>query len=321
MAKTAVVYHYYEKNTVYRDNLIFFLATAILDDVDYYIILAGDCTAEIPFRNNIKTIKTANWNYDFGGYTRFVQHGFPDQYKHFVFVNSSVRGPFLASYSSQSWIDIFTNKLTGDVHLVGASINLVPTPHVQTTAYAMTAKAMHYLMSIGFYDIDRSLTKGEAIGLYELRMSRELINKGWNITTFLPIYGEIDYRKQDHSSSLLLNADVLFRNGFFGRTLCPPEAMFVKVNRNMISDIELASYTFTALCSGHAGATLVSVSEANELRQRSYQEVSRAISRERLKRQILNPLRPNQIRKVVAHQIVKIIRRLKSCVPDPWKEV
>jgi hypothetical protein len=41
--------------------------------------------------------------------------------------------------------------------------------------------------------------------------------------------------------------DVLFKRGFYGRSLSPFECLFVKTNRDMISKVELCSYTFTSL--------------------------------------------------------------------------
>jgi hypothetical protein len=62
------------------------------------------------------------------------------RYKHFVWLNSSVRGPFFPAYmrGKMHWTRPFTERLRGDVKLVGPSIscggayNVAPTPHVQS---------------------------------------------------------------------------------------------------------------------------------------------------------------------------------------------
>jgi hypothetical protein len=67
----AVVYHYFEKNPTYRDNLIFFLNTAVYPDVEYFIIIAGFCSVELTEKPNIQYINIPNKNYDFGGIVEF----------------------------------------------------------------------------------------------------------------------------------------------------------------------------------------------------------------------------------------------------------
>jgi hypothetical protein len=45
-------------------------------------------------------------------------------YKYFVFVNSSVRGPYLPAYMDDiTWTQAFTSQFTTTVKLVGSSIN------------------------------------------------------------------------------------------------------------------------------------------------------------------------------------------------------
>jgi len=69
--KTAVVYHYYEANSKYKDNFVFFLNTAILDELDYFIYISGTCTANLIKRKNIKYRYIENKNNDFGGLLEF----------------------------------------------------------------------------------------------------------------------------------------------------------------------------------------------------------------------------------------------------------
>ena len=284
--KTAVVYHYFERDETYRDNLIFFLATALSDAADYFLVISGDCSVTLPERANLRTLRMGNWNNDFGGYVTFVRESFPNDYARFIFVNSSVRGPFLPAYGSRDWIEIFTAPLQGDVHLVGASVNILPETvplsvrfaeiyddrpphaHVQTTAYALTRAAMDHLMAIGFYDIDETLPKDDVILHYELRLSREILRNGWNMSSILPVYGDLDYRSLacDFENFSSKAGDVLYAGAFFGRTLSPVEAMFVKVNRNMIPPRDLASYTFTSL----SGRDLAAPGEGRDLLDRSY---------------------------------------------------
>lgn len=76
------------------------------------------------------------------------------QYKRFITLNASVRGPFLPMYSENCWTDSFLNRVTDRVkarhsrsscmpdpsltiwQLVGLSINCRPRPHVQAMLFA-----------------------------------------------------------------------------------------------------------------------------------------------------------------------------------------
>lgn len=260
--RIAVVYHYYEKDDVYRDNLKYFLSVAIVDSVDYFFILSEGVSLILPQRDNIKYIESENFNNDFGGYAKFVKDFFDESYNFFIFINSSVRGPFLPFYLQDSWVDVFTSKLVGDTHLVGSSINILPESssfssrfnqrfggnppyvHIQTTAYALTLEALKHLVSIGFYNVSHKLTKDEVILSYELRLTQEIVKNRWDFCSIIP---------QDVSGDCFnfsaKSGDVLFKDGFYGRTISPFEVVFIKTNRDMIDPVNLNSLTLAGLIS------------------------------------------------------------------------
>lgn len=289
----AVIYHYFEKDATYKDNLVYFLSVAIESDIDYFFVISGECSIELPQRPNIQYIHTANWNNDFGGYIGFVKNFFPNAYEYFIFINASVRGPFLAHYFSSSWTDIFTFPLKGNTHLVGASINLLPVQskhsrsfaqkydysppfnHVQTSAYALSRQGILHLIEIGFYNVTKELSKDEVIDDYELRMSQEILRKGWQIDTFMPLYGEFvrAHSTYDYANFSAIKGDVFYKKAFFGRTLSPTESVFVKVNRNMVDPCELASCTFTSLYSHQSDFPF---GASKELMDRSYQTAQKS---------------------------------------------
>lgn len=310
----AIVYHYFEKDVHYRENLIFFLATAIDEDSDYFIIISGDCSIELPRISNVTYIQTINWNNDFGGYCTFVNEYLQQPYKAFIFVNSSVRGPFLPSYEKRDWTKLFLSPMTNGVHLVGASMNkpqpknsqknkdltqnqhsFFEIPHIQTTAYAMSADAMSYLRKIGFYSVTTNLTKDDVVSIYEIGLSTAILQNGWEIVDLLASNGKVSTSTQinEYLNFSARKGDVLFSKAYYGRTLSPVEAVFVKVNRNMVSQCDLASYTFSSL--KRSQEKLQNFPESQELLDKSY-EIAKTLSQ------------PNTI-KYIASKINRWIRQ------------
>ena len=306
MNNTAVIYHYFEKDTTYQDNLIFFLSVGIQKNIDYFVVISGPCSVQLPELPNIKYIHTENWNNDFGGYIRFLESYFPGQHSYYIFINSSVRGPFMADHAGVSWTQVFTDYLKENTHLVGPTINLLPvaskhslsyaqkygaTPpfnHVQTSAYALTKQAVQHLVDIGFYNIHRELRKDEVIDDYELRLSQEILKNNWAIQSFFPIYNDLmaSSATTKYPSFSAVKGDVMYRQAFFGRSLSPTESVFVKVNRNMVGRYELASHTFTAL---HAHRADFQTAASQDLLDRSYVEAQKNTPLKLKIRKFFNP--------------------------------
>ncbi len=265
--RVAVFYHYFEADPVYRDNLVFFLSTADLETVDLFLIVADSKIPELPKFPRLRVLNTRNINLDYGGYVKALsQIEALETYDDLVFINSSVRGPFLPSGPEIPWFAHLTRLLSGDVHLVGSSINHLPLgsryarryqslfdhseplSHVQTPAYAMTQAAFRHLSSIGFYEDQGEYPKEEVIFRYEVRLSQEILAQGWNLASLLEGYRGIDYRKPHEDPNFAaVGGDPLRRNAYFGRTASPQELLFIKTNRSLIDPEDLASWTYTAL--------------------------------------------------------------------------
>ena len=264
---TLVFYHYFEANQQYKDNLIYFLSTAYREDLDFIIIIADNCSIQLPTIDNIQYFHTINNNLDYGGYAAAIKNNIQiiKNYKYFIFINSSVRGPFLPNYLNYNWSHSFISLLEKNVHLAGTTINIIPEEnllskkfaskynypapfsHVQTTAYALTQQAIQYLIDIGFYDTNSIINKDDIVVEYEIRLSQEIKKCGWNIKCFLPEYNLIDYRNSHHDINLTShNGDPLNDNAYFGRTAHPLELVFIKTNRNMLSKLELNSISLSS---------------------------------------------------------------------------
>ncbi len=57
-----------------------------------------------------------------------MQTGWYRKYRYFIFLNSSVRGPFYPSYMPPGWqwTQAYTDRLVGDIKLVGSSLVCLP---------------------------------------------------------------------------------------------------------------------------------------------------------------------------------------------------
>lgn len=242
--KYVCMYAYYEKNDQYKENLKIFLDTAILDNVDYYIIINGICTLNIQNKENIKVIYRNNGGYDFGAWSHCIKKYINKDYDYYIFINSSVRGPYLTN-PKEIWLDkflkLFSNK---DIKLVGTSINILsreryyfnyepPYTHVQSMFFVLNNEGFNFLLNKKFFDDEEKLNKlniSEVILSKEITMSQLILKNNWNINCILSKYNGYDYRsvKQNFNPT---SEDPYFKNAYFGNTIKPEEVIFFKINR------------------------------------------------------------------------------------------
>lgn len=264
--KIATIYHYYELNETYKDNLIFFLNTSIVNEVEYFFYISGACSVELPQLSNTQYFHIENKNNDFGGAIEFSKNKRSLDFDIYIFINSSIRGPFIPSYYSSSWYEVFTSRISKKVALVGSSINLLteesrisdyfkerfnfspPFIHVQTTAYALSYEGYSLVVKKGLYDVHDSLKKNDVIARYEILLSQIILNNNFSISSILPTHEEFSLsNKGVKFKGTTKKGDPLQKAAFYGRTLTPLESIFIKTNRNLISSRDLSSYTFTSL--------------------------------------------------------------------------
>jgi len=263
--KIAVIYAYYEKNDDYILNLKYFLKTGIYNECDYYFIVNGDCSIDFPKKDNIKVDKKENNGYDFGAfnYILFQNNLIIKNYDHFIFMNSSQRGPFIPNYIKIKWYEPFINMIKDDVKLVGVTINIfskylfeqgkllqettnykLPFPHIQTYFFAMDKECLKFLIEKEIFEEKYNYDNfNELIAFKEIMMSKVVLENNWNISCIIPEYQGINYRtiKEDINRTSA-NNDPLYKNCCFNRTIHPYEAIFIKMNRE-ISVNEINSLT------------------------------------------------------------------------------
>ena len=250
--KICCIYAYYEKNDLYRNNFKYFLDNAILNDVDYYIIINGKCSVKIPNKNNLKVYYRENKGYDFGAYSYALKE-INKSYNYYFFINTSVRGPYLKD-SSKKWTEPFLELLNNDTKLAGTSINIfakkliknkynltniykkdAPYIHVQSMFFCIDNEALQFLKNVNFFneeEMNNATDIQYIIAYKEIGLSQILLKNNWNINCILPKYKNIDYRKlKEDINSTSLNGDPYLRNKYFGNTINKYDVIFFKTNR------------------------------------------------------------------------------------------
>ena len=255
--KYCCIYAYYEKDDLYKSNFNYFLKNGILNHVDYYIIINGDCSIDIPNKSNIIIFKRQNIGYDFGAYGYAISK-ITIEYEYYFFLNTSVCGPYFKNNNeSKDWstffLDLFNNDL--NTKLVGTTINIFPGKifenynldklygnkkfysHIQTMFFALNNESFNYLKSINFFNEDECNNIkdiNEIIAKKEFGLSQHILNNGWNINSILPKYKNLDYRiLKDNINKSSKYGDVYYKNAYFGKSIDKYDVIFYKNNRNI----------------------------------------------------------------------------------------
>jgi len=242
MPKTLVLYIFHilnERVKHFIDNCIFF------DENIDFIVISNNKNNEFQVPDYVKTMLRDNIGYDFGGWSdALLTNNLYEDYDNFIFVNSSVIGPFIVPYYTDKWTNIYINGLQDNIKLFGSTINNLGDPlnksHVQSYIFSMDKNTLKYLMKCNIFSITNyAKTFNDAIWEKEILMSRKIIENGWNIGSLLPYYKGIDFtfinkKPEDYSIKLLFSYDVMReddRNTLWNEY----QLVFIKGNRVNIS--------------------------------------------------------------------------------------
>lgn len=215
--------------------------------MDYYIVVNGPTTVKFPSRVNV--MYRENKGFDFGAYSACLDK-IVKRYDYYVFMNTSVRGPYEDRHEPSDWFDRFKILFTKDTKLVGTSINIHtyfsldniklfkhngPYTHVQSMFFAMDRECFDFLKMSNFFEpCDRYRTKNDIIRNKEIMMSQLVLRNGWNINCILDGYRGKDYRVINtnfNASSERDYGDPYLVGNYFGDTIRPEQVVFYKTNR------------------------------------------------------------------------------------------
>ena len=220
MKEVLIVYNFHEPNP----NTDYFVRRGLQESaaIDYLFVINNlnlnsayykKKLIEEPFYNyeqtldkfkNLTVINRANVGHDFGAYSfaTFFQGDegkyLRDNYKYFIFLNSTALGPFLPLYfdKDKHWSSAFIELLNDKVKLVGPTINVHgwKKAHVQSYFLATDRVGLNVGISEGiFTQTPKKIIKKDVIEEKEIGYSRAIIDKGYNISCLLTALRGIDF--------------------------------------------------------------------------------------------------------------------------------
>ena len=190
-----ILYVFHElNNRVYHfiNNCIFY------DENIDFIVISNNKNNKFEVPSYVKTLYRDNIGYDFGGWSEALfTNELYKKYDKFIFVNSSVFGPFLKN--KRDWVNIYVNRLNNNnIKLFGSTINNLGDPkhkaHVQSYIFSMDKNTLQYLIDCEIFSMtNMARIFNEAIWNKEVLMSRKIIEKGWNIGSLQMVYTGVDF--------------------------------------------------------------------------------------------------------------------------------
>lgn len=274
-SKVLVSYSYFEKDPIQRDNFDYFITMGMgvesrllpaLHNVDFTVVISGDkcspCSRLLPMlkieeMNPLPHDVSAahggphltllqrieNEGMDFAAHNITLEwtkaKGTLRTYKFFIFLNSSVKGPFLPTYMPPhwQWPMAYTQKLIGDVKAVSSSIVCLPEvdaggpgAKIESWAYGVDIVGLDILMNEGVFELHLCKTCPDGIVVKgEYGLTTALMKHGYTIDTLMSKYRGIDWRDQRHWKC---NNNVHpSRHGTYdGISMHPFETMFLKAS-------------------------------------------------------------------------------------------
>jgi len=240
--KSLILYLFHQVN----DNVINFIKFSLFDHSEYYFVIICnsldiDCSVlQIP--SYVQLIQRENVGFDFAGWAVGLFNN--DQYlkyDRFLFINSSVAGPFIPPYFKNPWPDLILFGLNKDIKLFGATINNYGTyaeyihgvtHHVQSFVFCLDRIGLDICIQNSIFSIsnlNRSLA--ETVSNCEVKMSFSIIQAGYNIGCCSKKYEDVDFRFIQRYPRELFTADIMYDGRYRSSGAHPYETIFIKTNR------------------------------------------------------------------------------------------
>ena len=258
---TYVLYAYYETE-ISKDNLEYFMSNIDLtrENTTYCVISNGEISLSLSLPPKIKLIQRENTGYDFGAWGAALNHyDLPNILKpddRVIMMNSSLRGP-ICKTGQIDWIRRLERMINSDTKLGGISINCFDTrnryheayrnlncdgvtkhpyiPHVQSMMMVTDRIGLQIGVDSNIFS-GNTESRDSTIEQKELGYSVEILRRKYNINAILSKFADLDYRiYQNHTLNARNNnfGDPWWEGAYFGQTIDPFEAMFIKTAYRM----------------------------------------------------------------------------------------
>jgi len=290
--RTVMVLSYAEAGTnggrIDMANLEFFIRVAIrgttpgtLDPtakVDYIIVVNGEmctpCDATLPRvlklsdrpEGWVTVIYRENLGMDFGGFRHAVdwlaKHR-PNVYKFHIFINSSLRGPFMPKWTPASFhfTDTILQKFHSDpkVKLVSSVISCLPEaepvvgPISESYFFALDQESLQWALDAGVFGVHKE--KFKTAVLSEMGLAKSILKRGGRIDSLLMRYRSgLDWNEKRHwrcNDNRHASRRGALENGI---STHPLETLFVKISW-CVRSAEVAQMTkwLVRLSAGESG--------------------------------------------------------------------
>jgi hypothetical protein len=189
--KTLVLYVFNELNK----NVSSFITNSIFLDHDIdFVVINNGCHNEPVLPDYVIYFKSDKIGSDFLAWSRGILYNeLYKDYDNFIFLNSDASGPYLPSYFQGRWTDIYLNGLTDTIRLFGSTISTESDPeslsHVQAYVFAMNKATLEFLITKQIFSMTDTLKDSK-----EIKMSRFVLENGWNIGCLMRYYNGVDFR-------------------------------------------------------------------------------------------------------------------------------
>eukprot|EP00276_Gloeochaete_wittrockiana_P022253 CAMPEP_0184339012 /NCGR_PEP_ID=MMETSP1089-20130417/7665_1 /TAXON_ID=38269 ORGANISM="Gloeochaete wittrockiana, Strain SAG46.84" /NCGR_SAMPLE_ID=MMETSP1089 /ASSEMBLY_ACC=CAM_ASM_000445 /LENGTH=337 /DNA_ID=CAMNT_0026665995 /DNA_START=38 /DNA_END=1051 /DNA_ORIENTATION=- len=253
--KVLILYAHANGSTIAMENYEYFVGFGLLNSnlADFVFLLSGDDAKDIvsPLLSqypNAKVIRRANYGFDICAYKEYLQGlDRKDDYSHFIFINSSVRGPFVPLYLRDPWFIAFLIPLHGDIKLSGSYITCELKISVMSMAMATDREGMEILQSVWQCQEE----KWTVIYTSELGSSERMLGMGYAIGSLL-IAQPYVRKGMPEQCRLSSQWNPVAKQQYFGRYPGAMETMFVKfsgdirvagqVDENLIKEVEMLTF-------------------------------------------------------------------------------
>tara|TARA_E500000178_G_C17034463_1_gene762542 strand:- start:2400 stop:3299 length:900 start_codon:yes stop_codon:yes gene_type:complete len=230
------VKHFIKECIFYDENVTFLLICN--DAKEFHKSKSIDCP------DYVRVIKRENIGYDFAGWSEgLFQNDYYKGFDYFLFINSSVMGPFQSKDDKRNYVDIYVEPLNkNNIKLFGSTINTQENPtvrsHVQSYIFSVDRESLDYLIKKEIFSLSNiSNTFQNAIDDKEIKMSRVILENNWNIGCLHKYYNNVDFRFKTKESKdpkmikyLSKYGDIMMKQ-FHNKVWTYNELVFVKGNR------------------------------------------------------------------------------------------